>query len=1094
MSSTTGKKGLDIRFRRVEEDFTYTPKTQGLGSRGYFRLIGTAGSGVTTTIIDSVCARIDEGVAPNNIVVVGGSKKSVNRINDAITAYLLATNPEYSAERSIARTMHSLAYEILVYRARKANQEFLPRLLSGAEQDAIIRELLLGQAKDAEAGEASMWPEDIRPAITLVSFARELRDFLLRAIERGYAPEELIADGEKWNRPRWVAAGKFLKQYEEIMGLEGAERVSGSELIVKANEALADPDILADWQNRVKYLYIDDAQNLDPLSAKLLETLIPATTSTIIAGDPDQSVFHFRGASGEFLRAFKPPFDQPIEELRYEESLRKPEECHALIASSPMEQYRFIADRVRRAHLLDGVPYSNMAIVTRNRSPFGMLRHVLHQANVPVKIPATEIVLNEEPLVQSLLITAKSFFERLTSKDLQTLLTGPIIGADAVLYNRLIRSVRQLMIQMDYELPPDSSSVNNQALDVLRNIFDPFHKNTEAENEIREALVNGNARSFERIVFNNVEGLIQAGYKSMKKKEGVELIFWNMWDSTGLSRRLQNIALGGGTAGAQASHELDVAMTFFDYLGDFAERNPGAELRRFISAVEEQQLPTITRERGGFTIDAVNLLTAHSTQGQEWSHVFIAQVNAETWPNLDRVGTLFGLEEFLDYVDNGMEPGTPNPHLLARLSEEKRLFNLACGRATDALYILAVDEPSGDDPVEPSMYLDQMAKKFGQKDNKAMSLEDFFKDQAADSPELEADADAETPALDYRSRMRVYSREELIAELRRVVCNIGVDPYSELARSDARKQAAAQLNRLIEAEVPGSNPEKWVGMIPLSSHTSVESVRTRRVGPSNLSELFRCPLSFVVRNLGQFTSNEHSRMGTLVHAYAEAVIRGLDREEARTMVLNGFERAESQLTQFGKRADFEKALGFVDKYIDSNPAERRFPELNLDVMMGEGDDAFRVAGRIDLLELRSNESRIVDFKYSSKKPEEFKLQLWAYAVAARAGLFDEASRRITDAAQLEQSPSAADAVELQNVVPAVVGFKTTTKAYAEKTLPLDGDDSQESINLEEFINDISESLSALRLEEVPACGDSTCATCTSFGLATDGDESNSEAN
>ncbi|WP_368858130.1 UvrD-helicase domain-containing protein, partial [Streptomyces sp. AS02] len=56
------------------------------------------------------------------------------------------------------------------------------------------------------------------------------------------------------------------------------------------------PDILAAEQQRVRLLLVDDAQHLDPQMAELVETIRKGAHLTVVAGDPDQNVFRFRGA------------------------------------------------------------------------------------------------------------------------------------------------------------------------------------------------------------------------------------------------------------------------------------------------------------------------------------------------------------------------------------------------------------------------------------------------------------------------------------------------------------------------------------------------------------------------------------------------------------------------------------------------------------------------------------------------------------------------------------------------------------------------------------------------------------------------------
>ena len=73
----------------------------------------------------------------------------------------------------------------------------------------------------------------------MVGFARQLRDFLLRAVERGAGPEDVEELGRRYDRPLWVSAGAFLREYEQTMALSGAHSLNASELVTAALEALS---------------------------------------------------------------------------------------------------------------------------------------------------------------------------------------------------------------------------------------------------------------------------------------------------------------------------------------------------------------------------------------------------------------------------------------------------------------------------------------------------------------------------------------------------------------------------------------------------------------------------------------------------------------------------------------------------------------------------------------------------------------------------------------------------------------------------------------------------------------------------------------
>src|SRR5690242_1685392 len=135
---------------------------------------------------------------------------------------------------------------------------------------------------------------------------------MLRAAERGLGPEDLIRLGRKERRPEWVAAGRFAEQYEQVILLHGgadsgsalasAPALDAAELVASALLAFdIDEELLATERARVRYLLVDDAQHLDPVQYQLLRTLGRHAKEFVLAGDPDQAVFSFRGADSRLL-------------------------------------------------------------------------------------------------------------------------------------------------------------------------------------------------------------------------------------------------------------------------------------------------------------------------------------------------------------------------------------------------------------------------------------------------------------------------------------------------------------------------------------------------------------------------------------------------------------------------------------------------------------------------------------------------------------------------------------------------------------------------------------------------------------------------
>ncbi|MFI6221253.1 ATP-dependent helicase [Nocardia salmonicida] len=278
-----------------------------------WQVMGGPGTGKTSLLVDLATARIVDGADPASVLVLTHTKHAAAALRDAITHQLgpAAGGIPGASREPMVRTLHSYAFSVL-RRHAELHGNPPPRLLTGAEQDAVLREMLRGDLADIEAGAGGLWPPRLQPALALGGFAEQLRDLMLRATERGLGPEDLMALGRAHDNDAWVAAGRFFQRYEQASMLRWsvgvaapeatAPALDAAELVGAALDALAgDRNLLAAERDRIRYLLVDDAQHLDPQAATLVRAIGSGSASTVVTGDPDQAVFTFRGADSHFL-------------------------------------------------------------------------------------------------------------------------------------------------------------------------------------------------------------------------------------------------------------------------------------------------------------------------------------------------------------------------------------------------------------------------------------------------------------------------------------------------------------------------------------------------------------------------------------------------------------------------------------------------------------------------------------------------------------------------------------------------------------------------------------------------------------------------
>ncbi|MFI5505576.1 PD-(D/E)XK nuclease family protein [Corynebacterium kutscheri] len=1009
-----------------------------LNPKGIWRLRGVAGSGVSTLLMDTVAHQLRQGRSPDEILVIAASKEAASRLREGIIHRVIGL--DYSAAATMVRSIHSLAFALV----RSSCEEQL-RLITGAEQDAVIRELLAGHADSG----ASMWPQEVREAVNLLGFARGIRDFLLRATERGLSPETLEQLGKKYNRDMWYSAGAFMREYEQVISLRGQNSLSAAELVTKALEKPIEDQ---GW----KMVLIDDAQHLDPQSARLITELLAFAEFGVIAGDSHQLIHRFRGASAEFLDTY--PVDHTVE---LTSSWRTPISEVEIFPTAAAES-TFVADTVRRAHLLNEVPWSQIAVVVRSTSQIGQVRRNLLSAGVPVHVDPTAIVLSEQRIVANLLIAARALTQKITNAELEELITGPIGGADPVTMRRLFRSFRQVELRRVLADPDaDSSSYGRRAIDLMRLLVLPGQDELQRTEFLLDAATI--LTPIETEVLERIRTVFSAGEQALHQQASVEEILWELWNATGLDQHLLAMSLRGGAIGSQADRDLDSVMALFDAAGDWVERYPQAKIASFVTHIEEQILPTGVRDRRLATPDAVHIMTAHATTGLQWHTVIVTGVQEGTWPALGETGTLFAQEELVDLIDADIDPDLPISRSSDRLNDERNLFYVATTRATKQLVITAVDAPDADEVLEVSRFITELStmKEHPEASSEAEPLTLFDVSTTVQAP-------TEDNALGYQ---RLLSIPAMVAELRRAL----IDPA---ATTRQREQAARQLARLAQAKIPGAHPDQWWG----SGGVSDMSNRVvTALSPSKIDSGLHCPLRAALSSVVNENEEKsvHRLKGTLVHAFAEALGNGVDAEEAEAMVSAAYRRLlqepswkiESTMEEFQQllvklKAWIEAAAGGFDLVGTE-------VKVNVDVLPAvaesdrQGLDKLIIRGRIDRLDkVKDSDSyRIVDFKTGTPKTKEQAqedAQLMSYQLALRNGQIHSA-----EVLSNTDISGGLDIDSAQLVYPASGSQKIAIRDQASK----------DTEQLSEFARLLPSLLIQLRSPQIIARLNNTCSHC-----------------
>jgi superfamily I DNA/RNA helicase/RecB family exonuclease len=953
---------------------------------GPLLVLAGPGTGKTTTLVEAVVRRVEGGDDPDQVLVLTFSRKAADELRERIAVRVGRTVREPAAY-----TFHGFCHGIVrAYAPLPAGQP--PRLLSGAEREVRIRELLRGNA----AGEGqTRWPRELAPALTLRGFAREIADLLDRARERGVDGPGLVRLGTSAGNPAWVAAGQFLDEYLAV--LEARDELDYAGLVAQATTLLDGP--AAELRSRFSAVYVDEYQDTDPTQEQLLRRLAGDGRLLVVVGDPDQSIYGFRGADVanilEFPHRFPARSGSPSPVISLDTcrrmgpellaasrqlarriplgSLTRQRDRHrGLVAAGPAdagqpaeirlfptvaEEVTAIADLLRRAHLVDGVPWQEMAVLVRSgvRS-IAVLRRALAVAGVPVSVAADEVPLARDPAVAPLLgalrVAAARDWSALTPDLAHALLLSPLGGATPTVLRALGRRLRAL--DRDSGATPQLSSVL-----------------------IRDAIVDGRELvTLEGWVADPVRrlsSLLTEAWRLVATQATPEDVLWALWDGSGWARRLAGAATDSGAAGRAADRDLDAVVALFEAAARLEDRRPRAGVSALLEEIESQEIPAAALEERSAAGGAVRLLTAHRSKGLEWDLVVVAGVQDGVWPDLRRRGSLLAA----DAVDrNGPRPQATPGMLLA---EERRLFYVAITRARKRLVVTAVSGVD-DESDRPSRFLDELG---------------------LDAPETTL---AGTGLL---------AAGSLVARLRRALV---ADDRPDADRVEAGLLLAEIAGAVDDAGrplVPAAHPDRWWGMSDPSPGAGPVRPVDRRLAlsGSRVAGFERCPrqwfLDYEAHARGVSTSSQG--FGSVVHALAEAVAVGSLAPDVDVMMaeLDTVWEALPFDAQWQRDRERDAARALLARFLrwhQDNTRELIGAELSFAVDYG---DDVTLRGRADRLE-RDEDGRVVvvDLKTSKYPPRNKDLptepQLGVYQLAVREGAFAQRTDAVPGGAELLQ--------------------------------------------------------------------------------------------
>ncbi|VXB53361.1 ATP-dependent DNA helicase [Citricoccus sp. K5] len=985
---------------------------------GAVLVLGGPGTGRSTLAVEYAARRIEAGLDPSRLLVLAPTRQASARLRDALSVRLDQAGRGTRAATPV-RTWAAYAFD-LIRRARTAGflptVERTPRLLSGAEQDTVIAELLETYASGERGGPD--WPEDLSEAVATRGFRKEVRELIDRTSEYGIEPGQLEDLGGQYRRPEWTAAAVLLQDYRDRLDLGMSEAFDPAGLITTASRLLEDfPELLDAERGSLPVLVIDDLQEATPAVHRLIRVL--ATGQDVIAtASPDTVVQGFRGARPDLVRDYpeclataqRPgrtltlttghrmgggvlaawqrvarripalpgtlALRQELLPAPPEPSLEVKATVH-VVASPPHEQL-LVLQQVLHLHHRGGVPLGDMAVIARSGPLVAELGRYLEAEGIPVNRSVTDTVLKTEPAVTPLLSLLRTVStpagepDSVLDLDRALWLAGGSYGGATALH---LRQLRQRLLQGERA---DGGTRSSTEL-LLQAFEDP---EALADHPVPGAGVLRIAR------------MVSAGRAAAADPAATaETVLWALWAASDRPARWEREAVTGtGPASRRADRDLDAVVGLFQAAERYVDQFPGASPLAFADYMEAQDLPMDSLASTAVQEWSVSVVTPASAAGREWDVVIIAGLQDGIWPNTRLRGQLLGATDLADVAQGKTTRMDHRSRLAEVRQDELRSFATAVSRARKRVIGIAVSSENH----QPSDFLD-LVEPWRDVENER-PLTDVPRPLTAGALVAGLRRELEQEATTGRQERSQEPGTVAVAGVTgHGTAPAGPDPADDVGPPARVREAASALSRLADEGIRGADPANWWGLLPLSTEQPlVDTALTAvPVSPSRVESALKSPLNwFIYQAGGQAGTTQAQSIGTFIHAIAErhpdgpaeALLAELERRLPDLGLEPGWEAERVA-------ADAQRMIGYFVGYLrqmEQDGRSRVAVEHQFHQELERDGLRVQINGIIDRLE-KDAEGRpyVVDLKTGKRTPSNDELQelpqLGVYQAAIAAG-------------------------------------------------------------------------------------------------------------
>jgi DNA helicase II / ATP-dependent DNA helicase PcrA len=677
---------------------------------GPLLILAGAGSGKTRVIANRIVYLISErGIWPRNILAVTFTNKAAEemrtRVNKLLAGLEIGSAPLIS-------TFHSLCVRIL-RRDIEALKAGYSRSFTIYDQDDAVR-LTRNSIRDLGLDDKQLAPRSVQGAISA-------------AKNRGEDAEAFTAKAQFIDERR-ASIARVFQLYEERLHKNNA--LDFDDLLIKTVRLLRDlAEVRERYNERFRYLLVDEYQDTNQLQFGLIRLLTEQQQNICVVGDPDQSIYRWRGADITNILKFEEHFPS-AKVIRLEENYRSTQNIlnvagglirhnierkeKALWTQNPAgeriryyqaldaeSEARFVAGKIQE-HLRVN-PEIRAAVLYRTNSQSRVFEESMRRASLAYNIVGG-FSFYERMEVRDIIAYLKLAMNQHDSIALQRVVNTPPRGIGKMTLDEIENRARELGIShwdAISDLIQDDQRLAARAIAALANFQRIVRKLTAQVVDDRSTSAELKVESTSPVSDLVKAAILETGYENALRAE----------NSDEAEARLENL------------QELVNAAVDYDEMGVEG-------LREFIDH------SALVSDTDQYKSDVpVTLMTAHSAKGLEFPLVFIA-----------------GLED-------GLFPHSRSLSDASDIEEERRLCYVAMTRAQKFLYVThAVSRRVYGEELasEPSQFLNEMPLELIEDLSRGRSWLSFARgskslDEAAGELEYEYDETAEADYFDIPS-------------------------------------------------------------------------------------------------------------------------------------------------------------------------------------------------------------------------------------------------------------------------------------------------------------------------------------------------------